>query len=97
MLYYNTTYISKRIDVAKGNKFKEYMIFHFLNYGFEFQIFVCNGCHDLTMLSVIAIAISDIAITTVKNVDYCCTLYLVSKIEAMNLLDNSVLEDRHYI
>ena len=49
------------------------------------------------MLSVIAIAISDIAITTVKNVDYCCTLYLVSKIEAMNLLDNSVLEDRHYI
>ena len=94
MLYYNTTYISKRIDVAKGNKFKECIIFHFLTNGFEFQDFVCNGCHDLTMLSV---NISDIAITTVKNVDYCYTLYLVSKIEAMNLLDNSVLEDRHYI
>ena len=95
MLYYDTTNISKRIDVAKGmHTFKECMIFHFLNNGFEFQDFVCNGCHDLTMLSV---NISDIAITTVKNVDYCCTLYLVSKIEAMNLLDNSVLEDRHYI
>ena len=31
--------------------------------GFNFQDYVCNGCHDLTMLSV---NISDIAIITAK-------------------------------
>ena len=43
------------------------MIFHdwFFNHGFEFQDSVCDGCHDLKMLSV---SISDIAIITNKNV-----------------------------
>ena len=36
------------------------------NHGVKFQDSVCNGCHDLTMLSV---NISDIAIITAKNVD----------------------------
>ena len=31
----------------------------FFNHGFEFQDYICNGCHDLTMLSV---NISNIAI-----------------------------------
>ena len=52
------------------------MICHyfFLNHGFKFQDSVCNGCHDLPMLS---INISDVAIITVKN---------VSKSDAINLL-----------
>ena len=33
------------------------------NHGFEIQDCVCNGCHNLTMLTV---NISDITITTVK-------------------------------
>ena len=53
-----------------------------------------NGCHNLTMLSV---NISDIAIITVKNVDYRCIIHNISKSEAINLLKNSVLEDRGYI
>ena len=64
------------------------------NNGFKFQNYVCNGCHDLTMLSV---NISDIAIITVKNVDYRCIIHNISKSEAINLLKNSVLEDRGYI
>ena len=40
--------------------------------------------------------ISDIAIITVKNVDYCCIMYNISKSEVINLLENSVLEDRDY-
>ena len=46
------------------------MICHYccFNHGFEFQDFLYNGCHGLTMLSV---NISDIAIITEKNVDYC--------------------------
>ena len=39
----------------------------FFNHGFKFQDSGCTGCNDLTMLG---INISDIAIITVKNVDY---------------------------
>ena len=72
------------------------MICHyfFFNHGFKFQDYACNGYHDLTMLSV---NINDIAIITVKNVDYCCIIHNISKSEAINLLKNSVLENRGYI
>ena len=69
------------------------MICHywFFNDEFEFQDSVCNDCHDLTMLSV---NINDIAIITVKNVDYCCIIHNISKSEAINFLKNYVHEDR---
>ena len=38
--------------------------------------------------------ISDIAIITGKNVDYCCIIHSSSKSEAINLLKNSILEKR---
>ena len=41
--------------------------------------------------------ISDIAITTIRNVDYRCIIHNISKSEAISLLKNSVLEDRGYI
>ena len=41
--------------------------------------------------------VSDIAIITIKNVDYCCNIHNISKSGAINLLENSVLEDRGYI
>ena len=63
----------------------------FINHGFEFQYSICNGCHDLSML---CLNISDIPITTVKNVDYRCIIHNISKSEAIDLLENSVLEDR---
>ena len=60
------------------------------NHGFKFQESLCNGCCDLTILSV---NISDIIIITVKNVDYSCIIHNISKSEAINLVENSVLED----
>ena len=51
------------------------------NQGFKFQDSVCNGCHGLTMLSV---NISDIAIMTIRNVDYRCVIHNISKSEAIN-------------
>ena len=96
MLYYDRIDISEGIDPTKSNKSRECMICHywFFNHGFKFQDYVCNGCHDLTMLSV---NISDIAIITVKNVDYRCIIHNISKSEAINLLESCVLEDRRYI
>ena len=72
------------------------MICHYwcFNPGFEFQGSVCNGCHDMTVLRV---KITDIAIITIKNVDYRCIVHNISKFEATNLLENSVLEDLGYI
>ena len=68
MLYYNRVDIGEGNDLAKSNNNKECMICHyfFFNHGrFKFQDSLCNGCHDLTMLT---IDISNIAIITVKNV-----------------------------
>ena len=64
------------------------------NAWFKFQDSVCNGCQDLTMLS---LNISDIVIITVKVVDYCFIIYDIKKFEAINLLENSVLEDCGHI
>ena len=96
MLYYDGIDRCEGIDLAKSNNSKEFMICHywFFNHRFNFQDYVCNGCHDLTMLSV---NIRDIAIITVENVDYRCIIHNISKPEAINLLKNSVLEDRGYI
>ena len=65
-----------------------------LNHGFKFQYSVCNGCLDLSML---CLNINDIAIIIVENVDYCCIMYNISKSEAINFLENSVLKDPGYL
>ena len=41
--------------------------------------------------------ISDIAVITVKNVDYRCIMYNINKSEAIHLLENSVLKDREHL
>ena len=91
MLFYDRIDINEGNNLAKSKNSKESIICHywFFNYGFEFQNYVYNGCHDLTMLSV---NISDITIITVKNV-----ANNISKSEAINFLKNSVLEDYAYI
>ena len=57
-----------------------FSIVGFFNHGFEFQDSVCNGCHDLTML---IIKISNIAIITVKSIDYSCITHNIRKSEAI--------------
>ena len=54
MLYYDRTDISEEIDLAKSNNSKECMISHYcpFNHEFNFQDYVCDGCHDFKMLSV---------------------------------------------
>ena len=93
MLCYDRIDISGGIDLGKSSNTKECMICHywFFNHGFKFQNYICNDCHDLTMLSV---NISDIAIIIVKNVDYRCIIHNISKSVASNLSKNSVLKDR---
>ena len=53
MLYCDGIDTTKGLDLAKSSNSKEFMICHywFLNDRFEFQDSVCNGCHNLTILS----------------------------------------------
>ena len=41
--------------------------------------------------------LSDIAIATVKSVDYRCIIYAISKSEAIHFLKSPVLDDREYV
>ena len=67
----------------------------FFNHRFDFQDYVCNGCHDLTML---CLNISDITILLLLKVLLIFVfIHDVSKFEAMHLLKTSVLEGRGYI
>ena len=45
----------------------------------------------------LCVNISNIAIMTIKTVDYRCIIHNISKSEAINLLENSVLENVEYI
>ena len=99
MLCYDGIDMSEGIDLAKSNRSKECMICHywFFNHWFKFQNSVCNGCHDLTMLSVIIRDISDITIITIKNLHYHFIIHNISKSEAISFIRNSVLENCGYI
>ena len=56
--------------INKTSKSKEYDICHhwyFLNKGFKFQLYVCNRCHGLLMMSR---NLDDTAILNIKGFDY---------------------------
>ena len=94
MLCYDIIDISEGIDVNKTSASKDCDIcnyWYFLNYGFKFQLNVCNRCHDLLMM---AINLSDIAILNIKGSDYRRVISLVSKNEAINLMQNTDLTEK---
>ena len=85
LLYYDRIDVSERIDVNKTSESKECDTCHywyFLNKAFKFQPNVCNGCHDLLMMSM---NYSDIAILNMKGAGYCCIISSINKSEAINL------------
>ena len=75
---------------------KKYMLCHycFFNRGFKFEDSISNSCHDFKIQY---LNISDIAIITVKGLDYHCIIHDINKSKAIHLLDDSVLDDRGYI
>ena len=94
MLYYDRIGVSKGIEVNKRSALNEYDVCHnwyFLNYSLKFQPNVCNRCHDLLMIS---INLSNIAILDIKGSDYCCIISLISKNEAINVMQNADLIEK---
>ena len=94
MICYDRIDVSEGIDVNKTSASKEYDICHylyFLNNSFKFQPNVCNRYQDLLMLSV---NLSDSAILNIKVSNYHCFISLISKNEAINLLQNADLTEK---
>ena len=60
-----------------------------------FQPNVCNEFHDLLMMYM---NLGDIDILNIKSSDYCCIISLISKNEAINLMQNAYLTGKleHY-
>ena len=67
MLEYGRIDISEEIDVNKTNLSKECNICHywyFKNIGFQYEPYLCNGCHDLMQK---AISLYNVAIVYIKE------------------------------
>ena len=80
--------------LSNNSKNVRFVVIVFFKSWIQFQDSVCNGCHDLTML---CLNISDITITTDKNVNYRCIMHNINKCEPINLSKHFLLEDRGYI
>ena len=67
MLYYSRIHLSKRIDTAKSNNSREFIVCHhwLFFHGFEFRYSVCNVCHGIKMF---CLNIGNITIISVKGV-----------------------------
>ena len=63
----------------------------FKDVGFKYQPYVCNECHDFSM---IVKKLDDFVILRVKCVDYRCCVVNMSKKYAVTLLNNSVLDNK---
>ena len=74
MLEYDRIDISEGVDVNKTSLSKGSDIFHywyFKNIGFKYQIYLCNGCHDLMQK---AMSFNNVAAVYIKG-----SAYLVDK------------------
>ena len=89
MLYYNRIDITEKIDPTKSNKSNVTTVF--LIMGSNFKLLYAM------VAMMLSVNISDIAIVTVKDVDHRCIIHNISKSEAINLLENYLLEDPRYI
>ena len=79
MLQYDRIDVSEGIDTNKTSASKECDIcyyWYFKDVGFKYEPYICNGCHDISMM---AYELKNIVMLNVKGVDYICILWGISK------------------
>ena len=94
MLQYERIDVSEGIDLNKSDKSKECMICHywyFKDIGYKYEPYVCNGCHNLSM---VVYNLKDFMILNMKSVDYRCYVLNMSKSDAINVLNSSLLDNK---
>ena len=63
---------------------------YFKDIEYKYELHVCNGCHDLSMVVYDG---KDFMILNIKGVDY-SSAFNMSKSDAINLLNNSWLDNK---
>ena len=95
MLEYERIHVLEGIDANKlCDKSKECDLCHywyFVDKNFNYEPYLCNGCHDLMMK---AVSFNDVAVVSVKGNGYRIHFCFMSKNDAINLLNNSVLSNK---
>ena len=94
MLEYERIDISEGIDLNKSDKSKVCDIFHywcFPDKNVNYEPYLCNGCHDLIQK---AMNFNDVAIVSIKGSDYRIHFWYMSKSDAINLLNDCLLDNK---
>ena len=94
MLKYKRTDISEEIDVNKTNLSKECntcYYWHFKDIGFKYEPYLCNGSHNLMQN---AMSFDNITIAYVKENAYRINFWYMSKDDAINIMNGSILLDK---
>ena len=87
MLEYDRIDISKGIDINKTNVSKEFDICHywyFLDKSFNYQSYLCNGCHHLMQK---AMNFNNVAIVSINGNDYRIHCWYMSKDDAISITE----------
>ena len=98
MPYYDRIGVSQGNGVKNTTASKECIIFYhwyFFDKGFKFQPDVCDGGHDVLMMSG---TITNIAILNIWGVVYCCIINEISRSVGVTLLQIADLSKKveHY-
>ena len=91
MLEYDRIDILEEIDANKTSASKECdLCYHcyFKDIGFKYELYLCNGCHDLMQN---AMSFNDVSIVYVKGNSYRIQFWYMSKDDAISIMNNSNL------
>ena len=88
MLKYEKINVSEGIDINKTSASRECVLCHYWYFKDVTKFEPHVQCHNLLMT---AFELENIAVLNVKGVDYRCILWGVSKNDAVNIRNNSVL------
>ena len=94
MREYDRIDISEGIDINKTSASKECDVCHywyFLDKSFNYEPYLCNGCHDLMQK---AINFNDVAIVSIKENDYTIQFWYMRKDEAISIMHYSSLNEK---
>ena len=97
MLEYGRIDISEGIDTNKTSASKECKIcqyWYFLDKNFNYEPYVCNGCHDLMLK---AMSFKNLAIVFIKGNDYRIHFWYMSKKDAIAIMTSSNLSDKNRV
>ena len=95
MLKYDLIDISEGIDTKRTRSSKECIICHywyFLDKNFNYDPYLCNGCHDLMQK---AVSFKNVAVVSIKGNDYRINFWYMSKKDAITIMTNSNFSDKN--